>query len=76
MDSNVVTSKFSSFSTIGCTIVAGADQGQGAWHSWIKIATMSGSRIRNKMAIDENFDPKNCYSIAKVTHFVWKKRPP
>jgi hypothetical protein len=39
MDSNVVTSKFSSLSTSGCTIVAGADQGQGAWHSWRKVST-------------------------------------
>ncbi len=70
---NVVSNKLIFLANSGCTLVAGADQRQGAWHSWIKIATMSGSRIRNKMAIDENFDPKNCYSIAQVTHFVCKK---
>ncbi len=30
-DSNVVNQKFSSLATDGCTLVAGADQGQGAW---------------------------------------------
>jgi hypothetical protein len=70
---NVVSNKLSLLATSGCTLVAGADQGQGAWHSWIKITTMSGSEIRNKMASDENFDPKNCYSIAQVVHIVCKK---
>ncbi len=29
-----------------CTVVAGADQGQGAWRSWIKIHTDSGENCK------------------------------
>ena len=51
----------------------GADQGQGAWRSWVKIPTMSGAEIRNRMANDVNYEPKNCYIIAQVAHIVCKK---
>ncbi len=73
---NVESNKLISLATSGCTLVAGADQGQGAWRSWIKITTMSGLEIRKKMAIDENFDPKNCYSIAQSCPHCVQKRPP
>jgi hypothetical protein len=29
-----------------CTLVPGADQGQGVWRSWIKIYMMSGTEVR------------------------------
>ena len=72
-DLNVVTNKLSSLASSGCTVVAGADQGQGAWRSWIKISTMSGAEIRNKMSTEDDFDPKSCYIIAQVAHIVCKK---
>jgi len=59
--------------TIGCTLVVGADQGQGAWRSWIKISTMSGAEIRSKMASDPNFQPKDSYILSQVAHIVCKK---
>lgn len=40
------------------TIVAGADQGQGAWHSWLKISAMSGNKIREQMDKGNPFDPR------------------
>jgi hypothetical protein len=51
----------------------GADQGQGAWRSWIKISTMSGAEIRSKMASDPNFQPKDSYILSQVAHIVCKK---
>jgi len=39
--------------------VVGASQGQGAWGSWLKISTMSGSEIQQKMASDDTYDPRN-----------------
>jgi hypothetical protein len=59
--------------TNGCTLVSGADQGQGAWCSWMKISTMSSTEVRNAMAIDPSFDPKKCYLIAQVAHIVCRK---
>ncbi len=71
---NLLNSKFSSLlSSDLCALIAGADQGQGAWRSWIKIATMSGEDIRNKMATKENFDIKSSYIIAQVAHVSCKK---
>jgi hypothetical protein len=55
-------------------LVVGADQGQGAWHSWIKIATMSGTEIRKKIDNDASYKPKNSYIIAQVAHVVCKKK--
>ncbi len=45
---NVVTNKLSFLATNGCIIVAGADQAQGAWCTWVKNSSMSGaeSKIR------------------------------
>jgi hypothetical protein len=72
-DVNAVNQKFSSLTTNGCTLVSGTDQGQGAWHSWMKISTMSSAEIRIAMAIDPSFDPKKCYLISQVAHIVCKK---
>jgi hypothetical protein len=44
------------------TLVAGADQGQGAWHSWLKISTMSGNKIREQMDKDNPFDPRQDFA--------------
>jgi Fe-S cluster biosynthesis and repair protein YggX len=42
--------RFSSLcTTVGMNIIAGADQGQGAWRSWVKISTMSANEIREQM---------------------------
>jgi hypothetical protein len=43
----------------GCALVAGADHDVGARHSWIKIATMRGTDVQEKMAVDKNFDIKD-----------------
>jgi hypothetical protein len=59
-DYNVI-SRFSSLASSGLTIVAGADQGQGAWRSWIKINTMSGIEICDRMGNNDTFDPKSTY---------------
>jgi hypothetical protein len=55
------------------TIVAGVDQGQGAWHSWIKTNTMSGDEICDRMGKEDNFDPKSAYIISQVAHISCKK---
>jgi hypothetical protein len=71
---NLLNSKFSSLlSSDSCALIVGADQGQGAWRSWIKIATMSGEDIRNMMATKENFDIKSSYIIAQAAHISCKK---
>ncbi len=73
-NTNLITSKFSSLlSSNSSALIAGADQGQGAWHSWIKIATMSGEDVRNKMIREENFDIKSSDIIAQVAHISCKK---
>jgi hypothetical protein len=56
-NSNELFSRLSSICNTICTIVAGADQGQGAWQSWIKISTESGEKVRQTMATDQNYDP-------------------
>jgi hypothetical protein len=65
--------RFSSIAKEGMTIVAGADQGQGAWHSWLKISTMSGSETREQMGTDNTFDPKASYILSQVAHIACKK---
>jgi len=73
-DSNLIASKFSPLlSSDSCSLIAGADQGQGAWRSWIKIPTMSGEEVRHRMATEENFDIKSSYITAQVAHIVCKK---
>jgi len=73
-DSNLTASKFRSLLSSGtCSLIAGVDQGQGAWRSWIKIPTMSGEEVRQRMATEENFDIKSSYIIAQVSHIVCKK---
>jgi hypothetical protein len=76
-DPNLVSSTFSSLTNLnGCTLVAGADQGQGAWRSWIKICIMSSAEVREKMATDDEFDPKKCYLTAQTAHITCKKDHP
>ena len=76
-DSHLISSNFSSISaTNGCTLVAGADQGQGAWRSWIKISLMSGEEVRERMGSDENFDAKKSYLTAQTAHITCKKDHP
>ncbi len=61
----LITTRLGSICNTTCTIVAGADQGQGAWRSWIKIHTMSGPEIRKRMAADEEFNPKTSYILSQ-----------
>jgi hypothetical protein len=70
-----VINRFSSIclATNGMNIIAGADQGQGAWRSWIKIATMSASEIRERMEKDDDFAPKTSFIISQVAHLTCKK---
>jgi hypothetical protein len=69
-----VISRFSSLCTTeGMNIIAGADQGQGAWRSWLKISTMSANEIRERMGKDVDFDPKTSYIISQVAHITCKK---
>ncbi len=55
------------------TIIVGADQGQGAWRSWLKINTMSAKEIREQMGKDDLYDPKTSYLITQVAHITCKK---
>jgi hypothetical protein len=69
LDPNLITTRFSSLLASGsCTLIAGADQGQGAWGSWIKISTMSGEEVRSQMSTEDDFDIKSSYIIAQVAH--------
>ncbi len=53
---NLITSKFSSLlSRDSCALTAEVYQGQGTWHSWIRISTMSGEDVRNKMSTEDNY---------------------
>jgi hypothetical protein len=61
-----ITSKFSSLNNATCMLVSGADQGQGACQSWIKINTMSGPEVRLKMA-------KDSYITSQIAHISCKK---
>jgi hypothetical protein len=59
LDPNLITTRFSLLLASGsCTLIAGADQGQGAWRSWIKISTMSGEEVRSQMSTEDDFDIK------------------
>jgi hypothetical protein len=74
LDTNLIPTRFSSLlASDCCTLIAGADQGQGAWRSWIKIATMSGEEVRNRMSSEENFDIKSSYIVAQAAHITCKK---
>lgn len=72
-EQNFRASRLSSIANTTCTIVAGADQGQGAWRSWIKISTESGQQIREKMAADSDYDAKTSYIVSQVAHITCKK---
>jgi hypothetical protein len=72
-NSNEPFSRLSSTCNSSCTIVAGADQGQGAWRSWIKIKSGSGEKVWQTMATDQNYDPKSSYLISQVAHIMCKK---
>ncbi len=74
LDPSLISTRFSPLLASGaCTLIAGADQGQGAWRSWIKCTTMSGEEVRNWMSTGENFDIKSSYIIAQVAHITCKK---
>jgi hypothetical protein len=49
----------SSISETTCTTVAGADQGQGSWQSWLKISIESSQNIMERMATEQDYDPKS-----------------
>ncbi len=66
-------SRLSSIASTTCTIVASADQGQGAWRFWIKISTGSGQQIRERMAADSDYDAKTSYTVSQVAHVTCKK---
>ncbi len=75
LDPKIIHSRFSSLLASGsCTLIAGADQGQGAWRSWIKITTYGGQEIRERLQEDSsNFDPRSTYLLAQVAHIYCKK---
>jgi hypothetical protein len=56
-----------------CTLIAGADHGQGAWRSWLKISTISGAEVRIRMACDQSFDPKTAFVTLQFAHITCKK---
>jgi hypothetical protein len=72
-DPKVLSTRLASICNTTCTIVAGSDQGQGAWRSWMKIGTMSGAEVRERMVADKNVDPKNSYIISNAAHITCKK---
>jgi hypothetical protein len=60
VNSALVSNRFNSLLASGqCTLVAGANQGQRAWGSWIKIFTPSGARVQESSKKDENFDVRS-----------------
>jgi hypothetical protein len=74
LDPKLINTRFNSLLACGyCTIVAGADQGQGAWRSWMKISTYGGNEVREHLDVDSNFDVKTTYLIAQVAHISCKK---
>ncbi len=58
IDYSTSLDSFRSLSTSGMTIIVGADQGQGAWHSWLTINTMSVNKIEEQMGNDDYMIPK------------------
>ncbi len=77
LDPNVISTRFNSLIAGNfCTLVAGADQGQGAWRSWIKVSTISGAEVRERLEIDTNFDVTSSYLMAQVAHITCKKDNP
>jgi hypothetical protein len=73
IDPNLISTSLSSICQTTCTIVSGADQSQGSWQSCIKIATKSGLKIRERMATEQDFDPKTSYIVSKVADITCKK---
>lgn len=59
-----------------CTIISGADHGQGAWRSWVKIYTMSENCVQEEMAADPTFDQRKTYITSQVGHITCKKDHP
>jgi hypothetical protein len=53
-------------------LVSGANQGQGAWRSWIKINTLNGQEARSRMANQEGFDARDTYIVSHA-HITCKK---
>ncbi len=62
LDPISINSRFNSLLTSGsCTLIAGADQGQGAWRSCIKIRIYGGNEVRECLRDSDNFDVKSSY---------------
>jgi len=72
VDNSESLSKINSIAS-SCTLITGADHGQGAWQSWLKISTMSGAEVRKRMARDESFDPKTAFVTLQLAHTTCKK---
>ncbi len=74
LDPNLFSTRFKSLLVSGYhTIIAGADQGQGAWRSWITISTMGGTEVRERSETEPDFDLKESYLIVQVSHINCKK---
>ncbi len=75
LDPKIINSRFTSLPVSGSfTLIAGADQGQGAWHSWIKITTYGGQEIRDHLQEDSrNCDPRSAYLLAQVAKIYCKQ---
>ena len=74
LDPNSINSRFNSLLASGsCSLIAGADQGQGAWRSWIKIMTYGENEVRERLKDSDNFDVKSSYLLAQVGIFIAKK---
>ncbi len=77
LDPILVYTRFNSLVASGfCTLVAGADQGQGAWRSWIKSKIYGGAEIRECLEKDADVDVKSSYLMAQVAHNTCKKDNP
>ncbi len=73
LDHKLINTRFNSLLASGYyIIVAGADQGQGVWRSWVKISTYGGSEIRECLGEDSNFDVRTTNLIAQVAHISCK----
>jgi hypothetical protein len=60
IDPNLITTGLSSICQTACTIVAG-------------VATESGLKIRERMATEQDFDPKTSCIVFQVAHITCKK---
>jgi len=72
-DTTCKANKLGSICNFTCSVVAGADQGQGSWRSWVKVSIESGQKIRERMATELDYDPKSSYIVSQVAHITCKK---